>query len=109
MTASPAELNFPRRLGQYQVLRELGRGGMARVFEAEHVQLKKRVAVKVLHSLFQGEEASETRFLREGRAAARVRHDHVVEVFDVGLEAGVPFLVMEFLDGQTLAQLLNAR
>jgi serine/threonine-protein kinase len=109
MTASPAEIDFPRQLGQYRVVRELGRGGMARVFEAEHIHLNKRVAVKVMHSLFRGEAASEARFLREGRAAARVRHLHVVEVFDVGVEAGVPFLVMEYLEGQTLAQLLHAR
>jgi serine/threonine protein kinase len=109
MTASLAEIDFPRQLGQYRVIRELGRGGMARVFEAEHVHLNKRVAIKVMHSLYRGEPASEARFVREGRAAARIRHLHVVEVFDVGVEAGVPYLVMEYLEGQTLAQLLQAR
>lgn len=109
MTAATVDVDFPRRLGQYEVIRELGRGGMARVFEAEHAQLKKRVAIKVLHSVLRGEKAAEARFVREGRAAARVRHLHVVEVFDVGVEAGVPFLVMEYLEGQTLAELLTAR
>jgi serine/threonine-protein kinase len=82
---------------------------MARVFEAEHVQLKKKVAIKVLHDSLRGDPTQIARFLREGRAAARVRHLHVVQVFDVGLEQGVPYLVMEFLEGETLAQLLRER
>ena len=74
MMAATVDVDFPRRLGQYEVIRELGRGGMARVFEAEHAQLKKRVAIKVLHSVLRGDQAAEARFVREGRAAARVRH-----------------------------------
>src|SRR6059058_1974300 len=80
---------------------------MARVFEAEHVQLKKRVAVKVLHSPLEAEATAAARFLREGQSAARVHHPNVVEVFDVGVQDGTPFLVMEFLRGETLAEYLK--
>jgi len=98
-----------RRLGQYEIIREIGRGGMAVVYEAEHVGLKKRVAIKMLHSNSSGDSHAEARFVREGRAAARVRHLHVVEVFDVGIDDGAPFLVMELLEGQTLADLIRER
>jgi eukaryotic-like serine/threonine-protein kinase len=97
----------PPRFGRYTLLRPIGRGGMGAVYEAEHVHLGKRVALKTLHAPALAEAESVARFLREGRAAARVRHPHVVDVTDVGVEDGVPYLVMELLDGEDLAAKLR--
>jgi serine/threonine-protein kinase len=79
---------------------------MGVVFEARHRSLGRRVAIKVLHGGFSGREPDPSqakRFLREGRAAAQVRHAHVVDVFDFGVEGGVSFLVMELVEGETLS------
>jgi len=80
---------------------------MGAVFEAEHLHLGKRVALKTLPGLAAGDARAIERFLREGRAAARVRHPHVVDVTDVGVEDGVPYLVMELLEGEDLAARLR--
>jgi serine/threonine-protein kinase len=90
------------RFGAYELVRHLGRGGMAHVFEARHTELGKSVAVKILHSPIVG-LAAVRRVLREGRAAAAVRHPNVVEVIDVGVQDGTPYLVMELLEGEDLA------
>ncbi len=91
-----------RTFGRYLIVREIGRGGMGAVFEARHQQLHKRVALKTLHSAALDQRSIE-RFLREGRAAASLAHPHVVDVWDVGVEDGTPFIVMELLDGEDLA------
>jgi tRNA A-37 threonylcarbamoyl transferase component Bud32 len=106
VTAGPVE---GARLGPYRLLREVGRGAMATVFEAEHVQLGKRVALKAMHPHLAADETASSRFLREGRAAAQIKSAHVVDVFDVGTQDGVPYLVMELLDGQDLAACLRER
>ncbi len=90
----------------YRVIREIGRGAMGAVFEAEHVKLHKRVAVKVLLPEAARDQAAVQRFLREGEAAARIRHEHIVDVSDVGTNQGAPYLVMEYLDGESLADRL---
>lgn len=92
-----------KTFGRYTIVREIGRGGMGAVFEARHSQLKKLVALKTMHGAALDHRAIE-RFLREGRAAASVRHPHIVDVSDVGVEDGTPFLVMELLDGEDLAK-----
>ncbi len=97
------------KVGRYDLLRALGGGAGGTVFEANDAVLSRRVAVKVFHvAVFGGStpEQSEARFLREGRIACRIRHTNVVDVFDCGVHEGVPFLVMEFVDGESLAQLL---
>ena len=97
--------------GPYRVMRELGRGGMGRVYEAEHVRLGKRVAIKTIHVSTSDTEDKRrrrvARLFREGRSAARVRHAHVVEVFDMGERDGTPYLVMELVHGGTLAARLE--
>lgn len=95
-----------RRVGRYEVLEYLGSGGMSDVYAALHTGLRKRVALKVLRSPSRGDRESVARFLREGECLARVRHPNVVEVHDVGVEEGVPYLVMELLHGETLDQKL---
>ncbi|HEY8922920.1 MAG TPA: protein kinase [Polyangia bacterium] len=104
-------------VGRYQIVRLIGEGGMGAVYEALHPGLKKRVAVKVLLPRIAQKEEARVRFLREGEAASRINHPHVVAVFDVGEDgeqAGeedrrVPYLVMEYLEGRTLSDFLAAR
>jgi serine/threonine-protein kinase len=89
--------------GKYRVTREIGRGGMAAVYEAEQVALGKRVAVKVLAAELQHSNIVIERFFREARAAASVQSPYIVDVYDSGrLEDGRPFIAMEFLDGESL-------
>ncbi len=97
------------RFDRYEVLRLLGHGGMGNVYEARHVDLDKRVALKVLGKRVSGNKVYLERFLREGRLAAKLDHPHVVTVFDVGTFEGKPYLVMEYLSGRDLAGLLDER
>jgi serine/threonine protein kinase/tetratricopeptide (TPR) repeat protein len=92
--------------GPYELVRALGSGGMGAVFEARHRKLGRRVAIKLLHAnvAAPGADNAFERFVREGRAAARVQHPNVVDVYDFGVEDGVPFLVMELVEGETLAR-----
>jgi len=97
-------------LGAYVLEHRLGQGGMAAVFAGRHKALGKRVAIKMLlpHNAARADIAR--RFVREGEAAARLDHPHVVGVSDVGSDArGAPFLVMEYLEGQDLAALLKQK
>ena len=89
--------------GKYQVTREIGRGGMAAVYEAEQLGLGKKVAIKVLAQELAHSNIVVERFFREARAAASVRSPYIVDVYDSGrLEDGRPFIAMEFLDGESL-------
>ncbi|HEY4013446.1 MAG TPA: serine/threonine-protein kinase [Polyangiaceae bacterium] len=90
-------------IGKYRVNRELGRGGMAAVYEAEHVHIGKRVAIKVLAAELASSTIVIERFFREARAAASVKSPYIVEVYDSGrLEDGRPFIAMELLEGESL-------
>src|SRR5688500_1615357 len=95
-------------LDKYQVQELLGEGGMGLVYRARHLHLKQDVALKFLRpTLLERPEAVE-RFLREARAMAQLRSEHVARVMDVAkLESGVPYLVMEFLHGSDLHTLLD--
>jgi len=95
------------QFGRYRIDRLLGAGGMGAVYEATHVELEKRVALKVLLPAVAQNPEARARFLREARVTARLRHAHVVDVTDVGTEEGTPFLVMEYLEGESLAALLE--
>jgi predicted hydrocarbon binding protein/predicted Ser/Thr protein kinase len=97
--AGPGELG---RLGPYRVLRPLGTGGMGLVFDAEDTRLGRPVALKVLQPVMASEPQVRERFLREARALAALRNDHVVAVYEVGVANGVTFLAMERLDGESL-------
>lgn len=89
-------------VGQYSIKRRIGAGGMGEVYEAVHTGLGKRVAIKTLRRAYAENEAVVTRFLREGQLAARIRHPHIVDATDVGMIDGLPCLVMEYLDGESL-------
>jgi predicted Ser/Thr protein kinase len=92
----------------YRIERLLGAGGMGAVYLAEHATLRRRVAVKILAAEFAPRPELKQRFLREARAAAAIRDDHVVEIYDFG-EApdGAAFIAMEYLEGEDLAALLD--
>jgi serine/threonine-protein kinase len=94
------------RAGKYQIVGIIGSGGMGVVYEALHLELKKRVALKTLHPEYAQQPVAQARFVREGEAASRIRHPHVVDVTDLGSHEGVPYLVMEFLEGMDLAAYL---
>jgi eukaryotic-like serine/threonine-protein kinase len=97
------------RLGKYEIVRVIGSGGGGVVYEAIHPELKKRVAVKTLHPKLARNPEALRRFLREGEAASRIRHPHVVDIADVGVHEGQPFLVMELLEGRDLRAHLDDR
>jgi tRNA A-37 threonylcarbamoyl transferase component Bud32 len=96
-------------LGRYQIVRLIGQGGMGAVYEAVHVVLKKRFAIKTLLPSLAQTPGARARFLREGEAASRITHPNVVAVSDVGSEGDMPYMVMEFLEGQSLGDLLAER
>ncbi|MET0284015.1 MAG: serine/threonine-protein kinase [Polyangiales bacterium] len=96
-----------RRLGRYELVSYLGSGGMSDVYVALHTGLRKRVAIKLLRPSLRSDRDASARFLREGECAARVRHPNVVDVSDLGVDNGVPYLVMELLEGETLAQRIS--
>lgn len=90
------------QLGAYEIVRLLGQGATASVFEGRHTGLGKRVAIKILHEHLNRDDQTAARFLREGRVAARLQHPHVLEVIDLGQEDGFSWLVMEYLEGRDL-------
>jgi serine/threonine protein kinase/WD40 repeat protein len=96
----------PARLGEYRILREVGRGGMGIVYEAEQEALGRRVALKVLPLSVAGNATSLQRFRREARSAARLHHTNIVPVFDVGEHQGTHYYAMQFIHGQGLDQVL---
>src|SRR5688572_16152100 len=88
--------------GKYRVVREIGQGGLGIVYEAEHLRLRQRVAIKVL-AVERSRREMLARFEREARVMARLTSPHVTRVHDVDvLDDGVPFIVMELLDGWDL-------
>jgi serine/threonine-protein kinase len=92
--------------GKYQVVRELGAGAMGVVFEARHRALNKRVAVKTLHPELSQNAELVARFHQEAQAASAIGHPNIVEVFDLGAASGVAYMVMELLQGRSLAEVL---
>jgi tRNA A-37 threonylcarbamoyl transferase component Bud32 len=90
------------RLGSYRILKVLGAGGMGVVFLAEDVTLRRRVAVKAMRPALAASATARQRFLREAQLTAALSHDHVVAIYQVGEENGVPFLAMPLLQGETL-------
>jgi Leucine-rich repeat (LRR) protein/tRNA A-37 threonylcarbamoyl transferase component Bud32 len=99
--APPQQPDERGRLGPYRVLQVLGTGGMGVVFLAEDLQLRRKVALKVMKPALAG-AADRKRFLREAQVAASIKHDHIVTVYQVGEDRGVLFLAMELLEGTSL-------
>ena len=97
------------RLGSYELLALLGKGGMGMVFRARHVRLKKEFALKVLSPRFARDQDAIRRFERETEAMGRLEHVNLVRASDAGVQSGVPYIVMELLDGANLADLTKQR
>jgi serine/threonine protein kinase len=94
------------QLGDFRILREVGRGGMGIVYEAEQISLDRRVALKVLPFAAALDSKQLQRFKNEAQAAANLHHTHIVPVYAVGSERGVHYYAMQFIDGQTLAAMI---
>ena len=94
-------------LGDYKLLREVGRGGMGVVYEAHQISLKRRVALKVLPFASALDSRHLQRFQIEAQAAAALNHKNIVPVFTVSTEAGVPFYAMQFIEGRSLAEVVR--
>ncbi|WP_435008955.1 protein kinase domain-containing protein [Tundrisphaera lichenicola] len=106
-TEGIASQELPPRFGRYRIIRLIGRGGMGSVYLAEDTRLERRVALKVPRIVPGGSPEVGERFLREARAAARFRHPSFCPIHDIGEVDGVPYLTMAFLEGQTLASMIE--
>ncbi|QDU28795.1 Serine/threonine-protein kinase PrkC [Anatilimnocola aggregata] len=114
MTESPGEVSAEpdlvgRRLGDYQLLRRLGRGGMAEVYLAQQISLERQVAFKVLRQNLAANETYVRRFHHEAQAAAKLVHANIVQIHEVGCVDGVHYIVQEYVPGRNLKQLLTHR
>ena len=101
------ELGKLTRLGPFQIVKLMAEGGMGAVYEAVDHDLGRSVALKVMRSEVAGHEKARARFLREARAAAALEHDHIVRIYQVGEDQGIPYLAMQLLHGQTLNERLQ--
>ena len=108
MTTAPADPMIGRLVdGRYQVRSRIARGGMATVYLATDLRLERRVAIKIMHGHLADDNTFKTRFVQEARSAARLAHPNVVNVFDQGQDSDMAYLVMEYLPGITLRELLK--
>jgi len=98
----------PTHIGKYEIVEELGRGGFATVYKARDVELERVVALKVLHPYYAEDRQFVERFRQEARAAARLRHPHIVTVHEAGEAGDRLYIAMEYLPGRTLQALLEA-
>jgi WD40 repeat protein/serine/threonine protein kinase len=106
-TAAPTGGVSPERLAGYRILREIGRGGMGVVYEAEHESLGRRVALKILHLHAGQDPRLMARFRRESRAAAQLHHTNIVPVFEVGQQGELCYYAMQFIRGQALDEVFR--
>ncbi|MBI3363257.1 MAG: serine/threonine protein kinase, partial [Chloroflexi bacterium] len=89
-------------VGPYRVLAQLGQGGMATVYKAHHAALDRYVAIKVLHAAFKEDPTFIARFEREAKVVAKLEHPHIVPIYDFAEHEGQPYLVMKYIEGETL-------
>lgn len=98
-----------RRIGgRYEIIKYIGGGGMSKVYLAHDVILDRNVAIKILNYDFSNEEELKRRFMREAHSATSLTHPHIVDIFDVGEEGELHYLVMEYIEGQTLKEYINS-
>jgi eukaryotic-like serine/threonine-protein kinase len=103
LTENEGRFMVGQRIGPYEVLRELGRGGMGEVYQARHTRLDRIDALKILPSKFAADRERMHRFIREGRAASSLKHPNVATIYEIGESESVRFISMEYVEGQTLA------
>ncbi len=99
--------NIGENIGPYRIIEQLGQGGMATVYKAYHAALDRYVALKVLHAAFHEDQTFTARFQREARVVARLEHPHIVPVYDYSEHQTRPYLVMKYIEGDTLKARLN--
>ena len=97
----------PRTLGDYRLLREIGRGGMGVVYAADQISMGRRVALKVLYPSVTQSPTAVERFRREAQATGRLHHTNIVAVYGIGNEGGTWFYAMEFVEGRPLSQVID--
>ena len=97
-----------KTIGRYQVLEQVGQGGMADVYKAYHPSLDRLVAIKVIHPFLADDKDFVARFQREAKAVATLRHPNIVQVYDFDSANGTHYMVMEFIDGVTLKSMLES-
>src|SRR5437867_8129847 len=95
------------RFGPYEILAPIGAGGMGEVYRAQDTRLDRTVAIKVLPEHLSAKPQLRERFEREARAVSSLNHPHICTLYDVGQQDGIDYLVMEYLEGETLAERLN--
>src|SRR5437899_10155143 len=95
------------QLGPYEISVPLGAGGMGEVYRARDTRLERTVAIKILPSQFSSDPVRKQRFEREARAISGLNHPNICHLYDVGEQNGISYLVMEFLEGETLGEILR--
>jgi serine/threonine protein kinase len=107
--AAPTRKILPAgtKVGHYEVIRLIGEGGMGTVYEALDARLKRKVALKILSSELKSKRKAAKRFTIEAQAAARLEHPNVVGIFDFDVDCAIPYMAMEFLQGDTLAAAID--
>src|SRR5512137_50640 len=100
-------LSTGSRLGPYEILAPLGAGGMGEVYKARDTRLGRDVAIKVLPAHLSANPEIRARFEREARAISQLNHPHICSLHDIGRQEGIDYLVMEYLEGETLAERLQ--
>ena len=96
------------QLGRYEVLGEVGKGGMSVVYRAQDPQLKRDVAIKVLHDFLMSEQSARARFHREAMSVAKLRHPHIIEIYDYsGADAEFNYIVTDFVEGCNLGRVIR--
>ena len=100
-------LQSSQRLGPYEVLSAVGTGGMGEVYRARDTRLDRTVAIKVLPAHLADKPELRERFEREARTIANLNHPHICTLYDIGHQDGIDYLVLEYLEGETLAERLK--
>src|ERR1700751_5057875 len=95
-------------LGPYQIVSDLGKGGMGEVYRAKDVRLEREVAIKVLSENLAGNDKALKRFEREAKTLAALSHPNIVAIYDIGRDRGITYVAMELLEGENLRKRLDS-
>ncbi len=94
---------------RYKIEKKIGSGGMADVYMGIDLLLERPVAIKILHDTFAGDEVFVKRFIREAQAAGKLSHQHIVNMYDVGYDQGLHYIIMEYVPGRTLKEIIKEK